>query len=92
MCAGRSLASFVPLGFRGFFVVVARRDVWRLPFFFVLADAADSGNESFIFSVVFVFFGTGVRWLNDFNSFIVHRLVRKCFLALPMRSHKLREI
>jgi hypothetical protein len=40
---------------------------------------------------VFVFLGTGVQWLNDFNSFIVHRLVRKCFLALGTRSGKLRE-
>jgi hypothetical protein len=41
MCAVRSLAS---LGFRGFFAVVARRGVWRLPVFFVAAGASDSGE------------------------------------------------
>jgi hypothetical protein len=41
-------------------------------------------------SAVFFVFGTGVQWLNYFNSFIVHRLIRKCFLALVMRSDKLR--
>ena len=44
MCAGRLLASLVPLGFRGFFPVVARRGVWRLPVFFVAAGASDSGE------------------------------------------------
>ena len=38
MCAVRSLVS---LGFRGFFAVVARRGVWRLPVFFVAAGASD---------------------------------------------------
>jgi hypothetical protein len=41
MCAVRSLAS---LGFSGFFAVVARRGVWRLPVFFVAAGASDSGE------------------------------------------------
>ncbi len=41
MCAVRSLVS---LGFRGFFAVVARRGVGRLPVFFVAAFAADSGE------------------------------------------------
>jgi hypothetical protein len=68
MCAIRSLASFVPLALRGFFAVGARRGVWRLPFFFVGAGAADCGNDGFTSPVVFVFFGTGVQWLNDFNS------------------------
>ena len=44
MCAVRSLASFVPLGLLGFFAVVARRGVWRLPVFFVAAGASDSGE------------------------------------------------
>jgi len=44
MCAVRSLASLVPLGLRGFFAVVARRGVWRLPVFFVAAGASDSGD------------------------------------------------
>jgi hypothetical protein len=29
---------------RGFFAVVARRGVWRLPVFFVAAGASDSGE------------------------------------------------
>jgi len=41
MCAVRSL---VCLGFRGFFAVVARRGVWRLPAFLVAAGASDSGE------------------------------------------------
>jgi hypothetical protein len=68
MCAVRSFASLVPLGLRGFFAVVARRGVWRLPVFFGAAGASDSGEGLFISSAVFVFFGTGVQWLNDFNS------------------------
>ena len=44
MCAVRSLASLVPLGLRDFFAVVARRDVWRLPVFFVATGAPDSGE------------------------------------------------
>jgi hypothetical protein len=68
MCAVRSLASLVPLGLRGFFAVVARRGGWRLPVFFVEAGASDSGEGLFISSAVFVFFGTGVQWLNGFNS------------------------
>ena len=59
-----------------------RRDDWRLAVFFVVIGAGDSGEGWFIFSAVFFFFGTGVQWLNDFNSFIVQRLVRKCFLVL----------
>jgi hypothetical protein len=88
MCAVRSLVS---LGLRGFFAVVARRGVRRLPPFFVAAGASGSGEGRFTSSAVFFFFGTGVQWLSDFNSFIVHRLVRKCFLALFTRSGKLTE-
>ena len=44
MCRFASLVSFVPLGLRGFFAVVARRGVWRLPVFFVAAGASDSGE------------------------------------------------
>ncbi len=91
MCAVRSLVSLVALGLRGFFAVVARRGAWRLLVFFVVAGASESGAVWFVSSLDFVFFGTGVEWLNDFNSFIVHRLVRKCFLALVMRSGKLME-
>jgi hypothetical protein len=45
MRAVRSLACFVPVGLRAFFVVVARRGVWRLPVFFVAAGASDSGED-----------------------------------------------
>ena len=41
MCA---VGSVVSLGFRGFFAVLARRGVWRLPVFFVVARALDSGE------------------------------------------------
>ena len=78
MCAVGSVISF---GLRGFFPMVARRAVRRLPVFFIAAGASGSGDDELICSAVFFFFGTGVQWLNDFNSFIVHRLVRKCFLA-----------
>jgi len=44
MCAVRSLVSLVPLGFRGFFAVVARRSVLRFPVFLVVAGAPDSGE------------------------------------------------
>ena len=88
MCAVRSLAS---LGLCGFFAVVARRGVWRLLVFFVIAGASESGAVWFVSSLDFVFFGTGVEWLNDFNSFIVHGLLRKCFLVLIVRSDKLVE-
>ena len=39
----RLLVSFVRLGLRTFFVAVARRDVWRLPVFFVVSDASEFG-------------------------------------------------
>ena len=44
MRAVRSLVFFVPLRLRGFFAVVARGGVWRLPVFFVARGAADSGE------------------------------------------------
>jgi hypothetical protein len=44
MCAVRSLVTLVPLALRGFFAVLARRGVWRLPVFFVAAGASDSGE------------------------------------------------
>jgi hypothetical protein len=91
MRAVRSLASRVSRGLRGFFPVVARCELLRLPVFLFVAGASGSGERRFISSAVFGFFGTGVQWLNDFNSFIVHRIVRKCFLALFTRSGKLRE-
>jgi hypothetical protein len=68
ICAVGSLVTLVPLGFRGFFGVVARCNVWRLPSFFVAAAASDLGEGWFMSWAVFVFFGTGVQWLSDFNS------------------------
>jgi hypothetical protein len=44
MCAVRSLASLVQFGLRGFFAVVVRRGVWRLPVFFVATGTADLGE------------------------------------------------
>jgi hypothetical protein len=44
ICAARSVASLVPRGVRGFFPVVARLGVWRLPVFFVATVAPDSGE------------------------------------------------
>ena len=62
MCAVRSLASFIPLGLRGFFAVVARRGVWRLPVFLLqparLTPArADLYLRQFSFSLAQVFSG-----------------------------------
>ena len=44
ICAAGSLVTLVPLGFRGFFAVVALRGVLRLPVFSVAAGASDSGE------------------------------------------------
>ena len=84
ICAVRSLVFLVPLGLRAFFAVIGRRAVWRLPVFFI-AGAPESAGDRFASSTVLVFLGTGGSVLNDFNSFIVPRLVRKCFLALFTR-------
>jgi len=84
MCAVLSLAFLFPLGLRAFFAVIGRRAAWRLLVFSV-AGAPESAGDRFASSTVLVFFGTGGSVLNDFNSFIVHRLVRKCFLALFAR-------
>lgn len=44
MCTGRLFVSPVPPGLRGFLAVVARRGVWRLPVFFVVTGASESGS------------------------------------------------
>jgi hypothetical protein len=44
---------------RDFFAMVVRRGAWRLPVFFGVAGASDSG-EGWFKSSVFFFFGTGV--------------------------------
>ena len=84
MCAIGSLVFLVPLGLRAFFAVIGRRAIWRLPVSLV-AGAPESAGDRLASSTVFVFLGTGGSVLNEFNSFIVHRLVRKCFLALFTR-------
>jgi hypothetical protein len=43
MCAVRMLVSLFALGLRGFLAVVARRGARRLPVFFVVAGASESG-------------------------------------------------
>jgi hypothetical protein len=43
MRAVRWLVSFVALGLRAFFAVVARLGAWRFPVFFVAAGASKSG-------------------------------------------------
>ena len=49
---------FVTLGLRAFLAVVARRPLWRLPVFFVVAGAPDSGSGGLLSSAGFVFLGT----------------------------------
>jgi hypothetical protein len=65
---------------RGFRLAVAWRERLPLPAF-TLKDPPVSGEVSFLPWTIFFFFGTDFI-VNDFNSFIVHRVVGKCFLAL----------
>jgi hypothetical protein len=44
ICVVLAAVSFVAIGLRGFLAVVARRPLWRLPAFFVVAGAPDSGD------------------------------------------------
>jgi hypothetical protein len=54
----------------------------RLPLrAFTLKDPPVSGGVSFLSWTIFFFFGTDFI-VDGFNSFIVHRSVGKCFLAL----------
>jgi hypothetical protein len=48
---------------------------------FTLKDPPASGEVSFLSWTIFFFFGTDFI-VDGFNSFIVHRSVGKCFLAL----------
>jgi hypothetical protein len=75
------VAFFLALVSRGFRFAVARRGRLLLPAF-TLKDPPASGEVSFLSWTVFFFFGTDFI-VNGFNSFIVHRSVGKCFLALP---------
>ena len=83
MCAVvPAIVSFRDVTLRGFLAVVARRPLWRLPVFFGGAGASDVEDACFLSSALFVFLGTVDQWLNGYDSFIVHRFVGKCFLAL----------
>jgi hypothetical protein len=73
-------ALFLPLVSRGFRLAMARRVRLPLPAF-TLKEPPVSGGVSVLSWTIFLFFGTGFI-VDDFNSFSVHRLVGKCFLAL----------
>jgi hypothetical protein len=83
MCAVvPAIVSFPDVTLRGFLAVLARRPLWRLSVFFGGAGASDVEDACFLSSALFVFLGTVDQWLNGYDSFIVHRFVGKCFLAL----------
>jgi hypothetical protein len=65
---------------RGFRLAVLRRARLTLPAF-TLKELPVSGALSFLSWTIFFFFGTDLI-VDDFKSFIVHRVVGKCFLAL----------
>jgi hypothetical protein len=76
-----AVTTFPALVWRGFRFAGARRV--RLPLAaFALKDPPVSGAVSFLSWTIFFFFGTDFM-VDGFNSFSVHRLVGKCFLALP---------
>jgi hypothetical protein len=83
--ASRGVEAFVAALFpvlvsRGFRFVVIRRARLFLPAF-TLKDPLVSGEVSFLLWTVFFFFGTDFI-VDGSNSFTVHRLVGKWFLAL----------
>jgi hypothetical protein len=59
---------------------VARRERLPLPAL-ILKEPPVSGGVSFLSWTIFFFFGTDFI-VDDFNSFSVHRMVGKWFLAL----------
>jgi hypothetical protein len=71
---------FLALVSRRFRLAVLRRVRLPLPAF-TLNNPPVSGCASFLSWTIFFFLGTDFI-VNDFNSFSVHRLVGKCFLAL----------
>jgi hypothetical protein len=73
-------ALFPVLVSRGFRFVVIRRGRLFLPAF-TLKDPLVSCEVSFLLWTVFFFSGTDFI-VDGSNSFTVHRLVGKCFLAL----------
>ena len=73
-------ALFLALVSPRFRLAMARRV--RLPLLaFTLKEPPIPGGVSFLSWTIFFFFGTDFI-VDDFNSFSVHRLVGKCFLAL----------
>ena len=87
LAASRGIEALAAVAFilapvsRGFRFAVARRARLPLPAF-TLKEPPASGEVSFLSWTIFFFFGTDFI-VNGFNSFIVHRSVGKCFLALP---------
>ena len=75
-----AVAIFLALVSRGFRFAVVRPERFPLRAF-TLKDPLVSGEASFLFWTVFFFLGTDFI-VDGFNSFTVHRLVGKCFLAL----------
>ena len=74
------VALFLGLVSRGFRFAAVRPE--RVPLrAFTLKDPLVSGEVSFLSWTIFFFFGTDFI-VDGFNSFIVHRVVGKCFLAL----------
>jgi len=74
------VALFLPRVSRGFRFAVALRVRLALATF-TLEDAFVSSGVSFLSWTILFFFGTDFI-VDGFNSFIVHRSVGKCFLAL----------
>jgi len=74
------IALFLALVSRGFRFAVARRVRLGLATF-TLNDALVSSGAPFLSWTIFFFLGTDFI-VDGFNSFIVHRSVGKCFLAI----------
>jgi hypothetical protein len=74
------VAPFLALVSRGFRLALGRRARLLLPAF-TFKDPLVSGEVSFLSWTIFFFFDTDFI-VDGFNSFIVHRSVGKCFLAL----------
>jgi hypothetical protein len=75
-----AVAIFLALVSRGFRFAVVRPERFPLRAF-TLKDPLVSGEASFLFWTIFFFLGTDFI-VDGFNSFTVHRLIGKCFLAL----------
>jgi putative membrane protein len=84
------VAPFLGLVSRGFRLAVGRRARLLLPAF-TLKDPPVSGGVSFLSCTIFFFFGTDFI-VDGFNSFIVHRPIGKCFLALLESRSRFRKV